>query len=148
MNTTLIIIIIGILSFIIYWIFIKDGKFKQGVGELKKGDIYKARISFFDVLNNNHRHFKAHHYLGISYKDEAILYKNNQEKKIELNQKAISHFIKVTSINPKFGESNNMVEYLIFSESDDANKNKMLEHARKEISKLEESLKKEYSYLY
>ncbi|RXP52353.1 hypothetical protein EC396_11320 [Lutibacter sp. HS1-25] len=144
MTITIILVIIG---FIIYWIFIKDGAYKQGVGELKSGDFHKAYGNFHKTIRKNPKHFMAEFHLGLCCKHQAELFKetdtNNENFKIE----ALNHFLRASEINPNFLKSNNLVEVLIASENNNNLKQEMISITKNKIDKTTSAIKEQYSWL-
>lgn len=147
MSATTIIIAI-VIGLIIYWILIKDGNYKQGVGELRNGDPIKASESFHKAIRKNPNHFQAEFHLGLCYKDQAEFFETSNTLHLESKKNALKHFIRATAINPSFDKANNMVEYIIGSEKNERVQQDLLHFSKKQIEKSNEGLKQEYSWLY
>lgn len=147
MSTTTIIIII-VIALIIYWIFIKDGTYKQGVGELRNGDPIKASKSFHKALRKNPNHFQAEFQLGLCYKEQAEFFEPTNTNHLKFKKDAIEHFIRATAINPGFDKANNLVEYIIGSEKNIRIQQDLLQYSKNQIDNSKAELKQEYSWLY
>ena len=145
MITTIIVVAFVLL---IYWALIKDGKYKQGVGELKNGDPIKASYSFNDVIIKNPNHYKAEFHMGICKEQMAGLYTPTDKRNLELKNDAIKHFLRASEIKLDFLQPNNRIEILICSEKDDNLKQGMIAYAKKQIDTSSSNLKEQYSWLF
>ncbi len=141
-------IITAIVGFIIYWIFIKDGAYKQGVGEFRNGDLVKASGSFHKAIRKNPQHFKAEFHLGLYYKDQAELFEATDTRYLQFKKNALKHLIRATEINPDFDQANNLVEYIIGSEKNNTFQKDLLEYSKLQIKNSKPGLQNEYSWLY
>ena len=144
MTTTIIIIVIG---FIIYWIFIKDGIYKQAVGEFKNGDLAEAYRNFHKAIRKNPKHFQAEFRLGLCCKQQASLFKETDKFNKEFKIEALNHFLRASEINPDFGRPNNLVVELISSEKDNTIKEEMITLSKNKIENTTSPIKEQYSWL-
>lgn len=142
------IIIIAIVGFMIYWILIKDGNYKQGVGELRNGDPVKASKSFHKALRKNQNHYQAEFQLGLCYKEQADFFEPTNTNHLKFKKDALKHFIRATAINPSFDKANNLVEYIIGSEKNVRFQQDLLQYSKSQIDNSKGELKQEYSWLY
>ena len=124
-------LIIGVIGFLIYWVLIKDGSFKQGVGELRNGKVIEAYNSFHKVIRKNPKHYHAEFHLGLCCREMAKLHEPTDKTHRTFKLEALEHFIRVLEIEPNYGKADNLIEVLIGSETDIKLKEEMEKSLRK-----------------
>ena len=136
-------IITIIIAFLIYWIFIKDGQFKEGLGKFSKGDYSGSIQHFNNTIIKNPNHKKANYYLGMAFKHLADTSVNDKEL---YKRYAIENLIRAS--NGIFNErANNIVEHIIVSETNPDLQRQLVNIAKKQLQTVNPELNREYFWL-
>lgn len=141
MSTTIVIILV--IVFLIYWIVIKDGQFKEGLGKFTKGDYSGSVQHFSKAIIKNSNHKKANYYIGMAYKHLADSEKRDRELYLRY---AVENLIRASN-GIYNGRANNDVEIIIVSETDSEIQRRLIIVAKNQIQKVNPDLMENYFWL-